>query len=476
MKIHTLIVLCSVILLLTCCTAPAAARLAGEAPEGFSEAPAVRLASAFSTPCVAPMDLTGSGEFSISGKIGVSIDGIGTNEASGIVTAKKPSKQATVRKAYLAAATIGFWAQGYDIGDSDIAIDGNGVAFDFTEPSFIMSKNYWADVTSIVKPKMDASPVKSVDFVITETNTCDTDGEILVVIFDDPKQTVESTVILYFGAQDGWGDAFGIYLPEPADTADPNFGIDLSLGISFSAQGKRNDDYNDQISIVTVNGERLTSSAGGEDDGALEDGALLTVGGLGDSTANPADPYEKNRKYSYDDELYSLVPFVHDGDTHILVETVDYGLKDDNIFFAACVIRNSLPGEGIYLTPLKAENPVGSDHTVTALVLDGCSNPIAGAPVRFDVTDGPHAGTFGTVLTNADGCAAFTYTGTIAGTDTIVAVIDVTDLRCCCPPMTSNKVTKTWYESSPVPEFPSMAVPGVLLGVLCAVAAFLRRE
>ena len=48
-----------------------------------------------------------------------------------------------------------------------------------------------------------------------------------------------------------------------------------------------------QSSLVDVNGTRLTSCAGNYDDGFGSDGALITVGGVGDSTANPTDPLQQ---------------------------------------------------------------------------------------------------------------------------------------------------------------------------------------
>ena len=56
----------------------------------------------------------------------------------------------------------------------------------------------------------------------------------------------------------------------------------------------------------------MTSQAGGQDDGASEDGALLTVGGLDDTNANP-DPVSRGPGFRGDDELYDLRPFVSNG-------------------------------------------------------------------------------------------------------------------------------------------------------------------
>jgi len=86
---------------------------------------------------------------------------------------------------------------------------------------------------------------------------------------------------LFFGAQDVNGDNFYIRYAEPINLADPKLRLDFSLGISYGYQSSS------QYSIIEVNGKRLTTSAGGQDDGTASDGALITVGGIGDVNTNP---------------------------------------------------------------------------------------------------------------------------------------------------------------------------------------------
>ena len=71
----------------------------------------------------------------------------------------------------------------------------------------------------------------------------------------------------------------------------------------------------------------------GESDGEARNGALLTVGGDGDSPANPTDPNAPPSSARSDDESYDLRPFVRDGDTQISVATQNASL-DDNVFLA----------------------------------------------------------------------------------------------------------------------------------------------
>jgi len=322
------------------------------------------------------------------------------------------------------------------------------------------------DVTSIVKSKIDAAPPGRVDLTITESPAYETDGELLVVIFNDPSQTTDNTIVLMFGAQKTDGDDFNIGLAEPLDLTDPNLALDFSLASSYSYQ------ENLQYSIVEVNGVRMTSWAGGNDYGITDaaNGNLFTVGGLDDSTANPADPYATpSGDKRYDDELYTLIPFVKTGDTQIKVHTQNPS-NDDNVFFAGLFIRSAtaVVGQGILLSPASATNPLNTKHTVTATVQDDDGKPVVGKIVTFTITAGPHAPATGTATTGADGKAQFTYTGTIVGTDTLIAsFVDDSGKT-----LTSNEVTKTWKDDGPIPtpEFPTIALPmALIIGMLGAV-------
>lgn len=104
----------------------------------------------------------------------------------------------------MAAATTGF--SGYQLLPGDIKIDGANVVWTNSITNSIGSCNYWSDVTSLVKAKIDAAPAGRVNFNINEINTAQTDGELLAVIFNDPAQTTDNTIILMFGAQQTTGD------------------------------------------------------------------------------------------------------------------------------------------------------------------------------------------------------------------------------------------------------------------------------
>ena len=219
----------------------------------------------------------------------------------------------------------------------------------------------------------------------------------------------------------------------------------------------------------------MTTWAGGNDDGADANGALITVGGVGDSTANPPDPLLKpvfDRRY--DDELYSLLPFVANGDTQITVHTQNPS-SDDNVFFAALELTSAtaVVGKGIILSPASATNPLNTQHTLTAKVQDDDGNPVVGEVVTIEVTAGPNAGTSGTGPTDKDGQLQLTYLGTTAGTDTIIAsFVDDSGKT-----ITSNEATKRWEGEGPIltPEFPSTFLPvTMIIGFLGAVLLIQR--
>lgn len=367
-----------------------------------------------------------------SGLISLSVDGLGMTSTSGTIQVEKPAG-ATVRNAYMAAASTGF--TGHRIGNGEITIAGTGVAWEMETPNSIGSYNSWADVTATVKPVVDAAPAGRVDLTIGEANEELIDGELLAVIFDDPNQTSENSVVLLFGAQEVGGDTFNIAFAEPINKGNPDLTLDLSLGISYSYQGAAVP----QASMVNVNGTRMSSSAGGYDDGDAANGALFTVGGLDDSNDNPP-PFAYTDDPRQDDELYSLIPFVADGDTAVTVFTVNPS-QDDNILFASLFLTGeAIVGEGILLSPDGVTNPVGTPHTLTARVQDDNGAPVVGREVTFTVVSGPNAGLNGTGTTDANGEATFTYTGALPGTDLIEA--SFVDSQGAV--QRSNQVTKIW--------------------------------
>lgn len=98
--------------------------------------------------------------------------------------------------------------------------------------------------------------------------------------------------------------------------------------------------------------------------------------------------------------------------------------------------------DALTLSPSSATGTVGEEHTVTATLLDDDGEPISGAEVVFEITDGPHAGTTATITTDDEGEATSTYEGTEVGTDEIVATHQPEE----GDELTSNTVTMEWSE------------------------------
>jgi len=371
----------------------------------------------------------------VTGKVYMSEDAIGTNDpAGGPVLVQKRDASATVEAAYLLAAGT----PDYSIQDGDITLNGTSLSFpaanNVTDNFGVNS--VWTDVTSIVKPVVDSAPVGNVSFTAAEpSNTQDIDGEILAVIMQDPDLPTDNTVSFEFGALNTNGDTYSIGLAQPLNLDNPNLALTMSIGDSFSYQGPP---ATGQYSVISVNGTTLTSSAGGNDDSACKydnpqdfancgDGELITVGGIGDSTANPPDPNATDSDCAggpprCDDELYSLLPFVHNGDTSITVNTSNPS-GDDNIFFTGFELDSTVAvvGEGATLSPASGASPVGQPYTLTAKLQDSNGNPIASQPVTFTVVSGPDAGVHQQATTEADGSASFTYSGASVGQDVVQA-------------------------------------------------------
>lgn len=261
------------------------------------------------------------------GRVSQSVDAAGTAGPSARLDPVKPAG-GTLRRAALFVASTGFTgpAQG------SVQLDGVDVPLGSGVPSSISSVNYWADVTDLVRARVNAAPAGPVVFEVAETASSSIDGVIIALVFDDPALTSNRSVSLLFGGMQTAGDEYLLQMSAPLQPDRPSSVLEMSVGVSFGYQSGATGQY----STIDINGRRLTSSAGGEDDGESGNGALITVGGVGDSRSNPADPNALPASPRDDDELYDLTPFVQTGDTSIRIATSNPS-ADDNLFFAAFV-------------------------------------------------------------------------------------------------------------------------------------------
>jgi hypothetical protein len=108
----------------------------------------------------------------------------------------------------------------------------------------------------------------------------------------------------------------------------------------------------------------------------------------------------------------------------------------------------------VALTPATATNQVGTNHTVTALVTDTNSQPMAGVTVRFTVSGAVSAS--GSCVTSSTGNCDFTYAGpSVPGTDSIVAYADTNNDGVQQSGEPSGTATKTW--TAPVPQLTALS-------------------
>jgi CSLREA domain-containing protein len=117
--------------------------------------------------------------------------------------------------------------------------------------------------------------------------------------------------------------------------------------------------------------------------------------------------------------------------------------------FSACLTAPVGPGPPatLLLEPPADENPVGTEHCVTATVRDALGNPTPNISVRFAVT-GANAAS-GSDTTDANGQAEFCYTGQNVGGDTIRAFADTNGNQTEDLGEPFGVATKTWTPAAP---------------------------
>ena len=281
--------------------------------------------------------LPGPDPVTFIGNGGYSADGLGQLAGGGTIQAEVPANSSLVG-AWLYAATV------FGGDTTSLTFDGNAVTLaplPHTDGAGGLFSTSRADVTSIVAAKVGGGGGVT-DFAIDDDPTSPLlNGVALVVVYSNaslPEQsiavmdgglsTTPSTTVLNFAA--------------PIDTDAAGFAATLTLGIQHGYQGFDGHVCGGrQFSTVDINGSRLTSCAGNYDDGVAADGALITVGGVGDSTANPADPQATDS--GEDDELYGISGFISDGDTSVSIVNENPS-ADDSIFLAVISITGEVSG------------------------------------------------------------------------------------------------------------------------------------
>lgn len=299
----------------------------------FTTGRAMVLIASLSVAGVASADLSLSHQFVGNGNW--SIDATGSNNTpTGVIDAFVPAGS-TVERAFLYSATIGPFTGP----PQQPTVRFEGVDYAPAAWTYLGSTSggsagqiqaYRVDVTSQVSSIIGNGGGTFPFDVEREEPTAFIDGEVLAVIYSNPAESMR-TIAFLDGVSQTTGDSFTFTAANPLpDPTTAGFECLMSAGISFSTAFG-------QVSHIDMNGRRLTSSAGGFDDGGLFDGGLLTAGGLGDSPTNPGDPMDESAP---DDELYNLAmgnasnpaPFINTGDTALTFDTINPS-DNDNIFF-----------------------------------------------------------------------------------------------------------------------------------------------
>jgi hypothetical protein len=267
-----------------------------------------------------------------NGHGGFSSDGLGQNGTGGTVEADVPAGS-TVQKAFL----YGTYYFNAAPSVADRTIDFDGTMVETVQISGPVSgccelSTTRADVTAQVAAKVGGGGGITSFAVNTDPDLLD--GVALVVVYSNAAQP-ENTIAILDGSASTTGDTATFVLASPLDKTVPGFQATMALGSGFSYQGI--DGHvcgGGQFSLVDVNSQRLTSCAGNYDDGVGNNGGLITVGGVGDSIDNPADP---NRQTGTDDELYNLDPFLAQGATSIEIKSSNPS-DNDNLFLSVISI------------------------------------------------------------------------------------------------------------------------------------------
>ncbi|MCX6231292.1 MAG: IPTL-CTERM sorting domain-containing protein [Bacteroidetes bacterium] len=405
--------------------------------------------------------------YSSTGHYTLSADGKGTNVSSSMnIRVNKPTAAATVQKAILFST-----ATNSTIANGCVTFAGNSITWLGSAYFPYDFNNYWADVTSIVSAEMSALPAGIWPLSINECSTSVIEGEALLVVFNDATAT-EKTIVIMGGAMNYAGDVFSVNLATPIDPNAPGALFDMGLGIGYSYQTGGSQQY----SIVDINGSRLTSAAGGEDDGTPANGGLITVGGIGDNNANPSNPFAPPTNPLSDDELYTMLPFITNTTSNLTITTQNPS-ANDNIFLAYFVMSGAaVIGEGILLTQATEDGCLGNSHAVKAKVFNSLGQAVANRLVTLNITSGPNAGFSGSLNTDANGEALFNLSliGGL-GTDVLQACFTNSQSQVQC----SNNISYTYLSCTPTNTVPTLSEWGlIILGfiLICMGIYYIRKR
>ncbi len=194
-----------------------------------------------------------------------------------------------------------------------------------------------ADVTDLVRQKVQAGSGTLFDFTIDERTTEGAEfieGTSLTVIYSHPDLPVRTIAVLDGGLTGPVPQTTHLNFRSPLDPSDEDFLARLALGIQYSFEGDAI--QHDPRQRRAAHELRRGANDSIEED--HDDGNLVTVGGVGDSPANPIDPLSFDA--TLDDELYDLAPLITSETKTMALEMANPS-SDDSLFLMVL----ALPGE-----------------------------------------------------------------------------------------------------------------------------------
>jgi hypothetical protein len=271
-----------------------------------------------------------------------------------VVRAEVPAGS-TVEQAYLYGTYATYSAQPMPAPQRTIDFDGTNVEMTEIENDGGILPSTRADVTPQVAAKVQGGG--GITSFGVDSSPSSIQGVALVVIYSNPSSPLESIAVLD-GAASSAGDTATLNFAAPLNTATPGFSSTMAIGDGYSYQGAA-DSHScgpvQQDSWIKVNEALLTSCAGGDDDGSPNFQYLITVGGIGDSTNDPSNPSTTTE--GTEDELYSLTPFLHNGDTQLTIQTANPSGDDDLFLAVIAITANASAGIGNESAPPAAGEP-----------------------------------------------------------------------------------------------------------------------
>lgn len=247
----------------------------------------------------------------------------GSLASSYTINLPKPAGATTVNKIFIYYAHT--LLSGSELGANAITVNGvspnlnNYTASGTSLVGYCRYREVSTTATALVNT-LDSLPAgTSTSLTINEgVNSDKIDGVGILVLWNVPTKPLGRFVIQMGSLITGPTAASQSFTVNAIDKSLPGFNATMGVGISFSTGNYTSNYQLSQLKIGAATPTAIvTNNAGGYDDGQFANGALITLGGVGDSPAtNDAD------------ELYDVSSFLTNGQTQI-----SYSLKDvDNVY------------------------------------------------------------------------------------------------------------------------------------------------